>query len=158
MELIDLRQSVNDLLCQAVGKDFVLWICAHADEGKHSNGITRVGAWWTVDVWLARDDGSDKAIATARESLDETWPLRRIIEREPQFLDGVVETMVKIDKRVGGPDALLKLPTRHNFAGILHEDPQDMEGLLLQSDLQPVFAQFSTLEVKLEDVEANGPA
>ena len=52
------------------------------------------------------------------------------------------------------PDSLLEFFARHYFAGMLKQDPQDMEGLNLKLDPDAVLAQFTGAQINLKVVEA----
>jgi hypothetical protein len=49
----------------------------------------------------------DETVAAFGDGLNIPWSAGLVSQRFPQFLDGVIEALIKIDKRVGGPNALL---------------------------------------------------
>src|SRR5215831_12858890 len=51
------------------------------------------------------------------------------------------------------PDAASKFVPRNNLPGILEQNLQDLDRLLLQLDLDTVLAQLRALQIELEDTE-----
>ena len=98
--------------------------------------------------------GSDKAISAPRQSLDEARTLGVVIQRRPQSLHGIVEALLEVHERVGGPQFLLQLFSADDLAGTLQQHGQDLHRLALQSDLHSLFVKFSGPQIKLEDPEA----
>src|SRR5713101_3326766 len=74
MEVFDLRQHIDDLFGNTVGKEFVFRIRAHVDKRKHCDGVTG-DAYGRSGVCVDHRpvvDRSYEAITTARNGLDET--------------------------------------------------------------------------------------
>jgi hypothetical protein len=74
---------------------------------------------------------------------DESGLLGRIAQRIAQPLDGVVETLFKIDKGVGGPDLALQFFAGDKFTRMFEQDLQDVEGLVLEPNLKAVLADLA---------------
>src|SRR5271168_2295884 len=91
-----------------------------------------------------------------RKSFDIARSFRRVTQSYAQTLDRVIEAVVEIHKGVCRPDTLLDYFARHYFAGMLQENPQDLERLVLKFDLYAPLAHFAGLQIDLEHAEANG--
>ena len=63
--------------------------------------------------------------------------------------------MVEIDEGVGRPELLLQLLPGDHIAGTLQQHGQNLEGLLLEFDPQPVPAQLAGVQVGLKGAEAD---
>jgi len=98
-------------------------------------------------------DRGEKPIASAGHRLDESWSGSRISERFSNLVDGRIESAVKLDKCVSGPQPLLQFFARDHLAGILEQQGQDAERLFLQRDLQAVLPEFPGFDVHLEGPE-----
>src|SRR6266853_6557624 len=72
MEAFDLRQHIDDLFGNTIGKEFVLRIRAYVDKRKHCDGVTR-DAYGRSGVCADHSlvDRSYEAITAARNGLDE---------------------------------------------------------------------------------------
>jgi hypothetical protein len=86
-----------------------------------------------------------KPVPTTRQSLDISRRFSRVPQSFTQPLDGIVDAVVEVNKRVGGPYPPLKFLTRGNFTELLQQDLQNLKWLFLQPDLGPVAAQFSSV-------------
>ena len=86
-------------------------------------------------------------VPAARHRLDVLRFVRRITQRLPQLLHGGVNAVVELHHRVVGPELLLDLFARHQFARTLHQHQQNLEGLFLKTNLLLAFTEFSGLEV-----------
>ncbi len=85
-----------------------------------------------------------------RQRFDKPWAFRRIIQRRPQPLHGVVQALLKVHKGVGWPELLLQFLSGDGLAGTMQEHGQDFHRLPLQPDLHAFFAEFPSLRIKLE--------
>lgn len=63
--------------------------------------------------------------------------------------------MVEVHKRLDGPQPGTHLVTRDDLAGPLQQHSQDLKGLILEFDFDPVAAQFSCAQIHLEDTETD---
>jgi len=63
--------------------------------------------------------------------------------------------VLEIDERPVRPESLRQLLARHDVTGMLEQHPEDLEGLILQSNARFASAQLARTEVELEHVEAN---
>src|ERR1700730_3856718 len=61
--------------------------------------------------------------------------------------------MLEIDKRVARPELLLQFLTANQFTGTIQQHLQDGQGLTLQANTHPLFAQFPRVRVELEGAE-----
>ena len=101
---------------------------------------------------------SNKAIAAPGESFNKAGGLGGVAQGFPQPLDGVVKTVVEIDKGVGGPDLLLQFFAGDGLTGTLQKNLEDLERLLLEFDLRALFPQFAGPEIQFKGPETNYPA
>src|SRR5215471_18833899 len=100
------------------------------------------------------DDGlhrRNKPVAASWESLDEARVLSRLVQRFAQLPDGAVQPCIEIDERVGTPQPFAKFLTRHDVAGTIEQQTEDLEGLISETNLQAVSAQLTRCCVQLED-------
>jgi hypothetical protein len=77
---------------------------------------------------------SDKAISIPWQRLDEAGVLDVVAQGLAQFIHGSVNAVFKVYERIGGPEFLLDLFARHDFARPLKERGENLEGPLLQLD------------------------
>jgi hypothetical protein len=103
------------------------------------------------------DPAGDKSIAHAGESFDVERMIRRIAQGCAQLLYGVIHAVLEIHERIGRPQALAEFFAGDDFAGMLQEDGQDVEGLTGQSHAGAVFAEFARGEAHFEGTEAYAP-
>ena len=68
--------------------------------------------------------GAYKAIAALGKGLDEPQILGRIAQGLAQAPDGVIQAVVKVDKRIRRPDFLLQLFSRDDLSGLCQESLQ----------------------------------
>ena len=110
-----------------------------------------------ITVSAGRDGyGRDETIATAGQGLDEARAIGGVAQCVAKALDGGVETVVEIDKGVGGPESGAELLACDELTRILQQDRQDLEGLILKLDLLAVFAQFGGGKISLKNAKADG--
>ena len=64
--------------------------------------------------------------------------------------------MIEIDEGVCGPKGSLQFVPGNDLSRSLQQCFENLKGLLLQSDPQPVLAQFSGPKIDLEDAKADG--
>jgi hypothetical protein len=70
-----------------------------------------------------------------------------------ESVHGFIEAAIEIHKGVGDPDLFLKLGARDDLTGTFKQCRQDLKRLLLEPDLHSRSAEFSSLNVGLEDSE-----
>jgi hypothetical protein len=71
-------------------------------------------------------DGSDEAIAVARNGFNVTGRAGRISEGIAEFLDGFIQSVIEINKNIGWPEASPEFLTRHDLAGAFEEQRQNL--------------------------------
>src|SRR5437867_4092469 len=102
------------------------------------------GTWAAIRRLLARSRlrfySSDEPVAAPRHRLYVSRFIRRFPERLPQLLDSGVDALVELDDGVVGPELHSNLFAQHHLAGMLQEDEQHLEGLLVKPDLQAMLA------------------
>jgi hypothetical protein len=72
-----------------------------------------------------------------------------------EFVDGLVETALEIDKDVYWPQLSAELVSRHDFAWPPKEQHQRLKRLFLEIDLGALPAQLSGSSVKLEETKTD---
>ncbi len=144
----DLSQTRNQRLGHPIGEVLLLRI---AGEIFQRQNCKRFDAAW------AGCKSPAEAIAASRQGLDVAWRFGRIAKRLAQPLDGVVKTLLEVNKRVGRPDPLLQLIPGDDLARVLKQRLQDLKRLFLEFDLGALFVQLCALHIHFEHAEANGP-
>ena len=102
-----------------------------------------------------RIEASDEAVAAARHRLDEARLERVVAERHAQPPDGGVDAVLEVDGRAVGPQPALDVLPCDHAAGVLHEQGQDLERLLLQADRLAVATDLVPAHVDLDPADAN---
>jgi hypothetical protein len=87
---------------------------------------------------------------------NEVGALGVVIQRRPQPLHGIVQSLFKVNKRVGRPKVLLQFFPGDSLARTLQQHDQDVDRLPLQPDLHPLFAEFPGFRIELEHAKAEG--
>jgi hypothetical protein len=100
-------------------------------------------------------DGRKQAITTAREGFNKTGVFGGITEGIAQALDGGVQAMIEIYKRVGGPKPAAQFLPRNDFTGTLEEHGQNPERLLLKPDFDAIAAKLTGAKVGFKGSEAD---
>ena len=95
-----------------------------------------------------------KPIASAIERLNESGIARIIRQGLPQFFHRAVQADVKNDEGVFGPEAFLQLLARDDFTGAFQQHRQNLEGLILQFDLDAGLAQLHRGQIHFVKAEA----
>ena len=98
---------------------------------------------------------SDKAVANPRDGFDVARRGCRVTQGVAELLDGLVQSVVKVDKDVRGPKALLKFVASEYLTGAFEQDCQDLQWLLGQPQFRPIPAQLSGFEIELKEAKAN---
>ena len=96
----------------------------------------------------------DEAVSAAGKGFDVAWARGGVSEGLADFVDGGVEAVVEIDESVGGPEFLLELFARDDFASAFEKQGENLERLALQAELDAAFAQFAGAEIEFEDSKA----
>ena len=91
----------------------------------------------------------------SRQSFDEPWIFRRIVQCIAQTLHRRIQAVIEIDKSIRRPQFALQFRARNYIPGFSKQGGQDPEGLLLQLNLEAIFAQFAGAEVEFEETKTN---
>ena len=83
---------------------------------------------------------TNESVAALRERLDEPRLLRGVPQSFAHSFNSVVEAMLKIDERIGRPQALLKFVSCNYITPAFKQQFQDVERLVLKLDSDAVFA------------------
>jgi hypothetical protein len=62
--------------------------------------------------------------------------------------------VIEIHKNVCGPEFFLKFLASYDFAAVLKQHRQDLEGLFLKPNQEAVLAQFASTKIQFENSEA----
>src|SRR5262249_52105215 len=81
--------------------------------------------------------------------------LRRVAKGFAQSLNGVVESLFKINESVGRPDLPPQLLTTDNFAGVFQQKLQNLKWLLLKLDPRALLTHVHGTDIRFEAPEAN---
>jgi hypothetical protein len=114
------------------------------------NGLAVRNCFLNANGALDRSRRTDKAVAPLRMGLDESGLLGGIAQRIAQPLDGVVQTLFKIDKGIGGPDLALQLFASDQLSWMFQKDLKDAKRLVLKSDPGTVLANLAVAKIHLE--------
>jgi hypothetical protein len=96
---------------------------------------------------------SNESIASLGQGLNDARSIGRIAQRFAQALDCVIESVVKIYKRIRRPDLALQFLPSDHLARLFQKSLEDLERLLLQFDSNALLAHFARAQVHLEVVE-----
>ena len=92
-----------------------------------------------ASIWLLYRDRnlhrSDEAVAPASQRLNVARTGSGIAQRLAHFVDGRIQAVVEVDKRIGGPKFLLQFFSRDHIAGAFQQERQHLERLPLQAQL-----------------------
>ena len=91
----------------------------------------------------------DEAISTARKSFDKARVLSRVAQYLANLVDGCIQIVVDIDKRIG-PELTLEFLSGHYFAGTFQQDAQHLKWLAAKFQFHPSLAQFARPKINLE--------
>ena len=101
---------------------------------------------------------TDEAVAAPRQSLDVAGFVGRLAQRVAQLLDGAVQAGVEINKSVAGPKLLVQFLACHDLAGMLEQEREHLEGLVLELQPNAVLAQLTRTQVHVKRVESRTAA
>src|ERR1700694_2347771 len=99
-------------------------------------------------------DGRNKAIATPRQRLDESWAVPGISQRLAQLIDRRVQTVVEVDESIGRPVLGTKLFAGYYLAGPLQQGRENVKRLFLELDPHTLLAQLYRPQVYFKGSEA----
>jgi hypothetical protein len=104
---------------------------------------------------IPRDfDFGHEAISSARNGFDKARIFGRVVQSFPQLIDGIVQIVIKINKSIVLPQALVELVACDQSPRAFQEGHENLKGFFLQFDLETVATQFARFGVDLEGSEA----
>jgi hypothetical protein len=86
----------------------------------------------------------------AGQGFNELGIVGRVAKYLPEFLDGVVQTVVELDECVCGPQAAAQILPRDHLSGMFNEAAEHLEDLGRDRDFLTVFVEFPGDQVQLE--------
>src|SRR5262249_51643677 len=95
----------------------------------------------------------NEAIAAARQGFYVNRPLRGVSKRLPQFVNGLVETVLEVAEGFVGPQALLNLFASDHLPSTLEEHCEDIERMTSKPDFHSVFADLAGQDVHVVGTE-----
>jgi hypothetical protein len=97
---------------------------------------------------------NNQPVSPSWQSLHVARTFRLITEGLPEPLNRIIQAHVEIYERVRGPKPLAKFLAGNHFAGPLDQKGQNLEGLVLQLNLQTMLAKLARVQICLERSEA----
>jgi hypothetical protein len=85
----------------------------------------------------------NEAVATARQRLNESWILGRLVQRLAQFTNGAVQSDIEVDERIRVPKLLSNFLTRDDLARSIEQEAQNLLRLLGEANFDPSFSQLA---------------
>jgi hypothetical protein len=98
--------------------------------------------------------GNQESIPAPGNSLNKARIRGRIPKGLSNLVDDGIQTVIKIDKGVGGPELLPQIFSSNNFTGSLEQYHQNLKWLLLQMHAHAGLAQFTARGIGFENSEA----
>jgi hypothetical protein len=146
-------KGANQLLCHAVGKEFLRSITGKIIEWEHDQGVN----WRRGLRRMGRltFNKPNKTIPALRKSFDVARLIGVVPQSSPQFVDCLVQASFEIDKCIRGPELFAELFPRHHLARTFQKQHQRLERLILQVDLVAIPAQFAGSSIQLEQTESD---
>src|SRR5208283_324826 len=95
-----------------------------------------------------------KAIPPPRDRLDIYRPVAVVVQRGPNLLDALVQTVVEVNVGLLAPNLLLNIFPGNKLARTARQEGEDLKGLGRQLKRKTVFAQLFAVEIQLEHPEA----
>jgi len=86
---------------------------------------------------------SDEAVTTPGNGFNVAGFVGRIREHIAQLLHGAVQAGIEIDEGVRGPEPLMEFFAGNDIAGMLQQQRQYLEGLILKFQADAVLAQLT---------------
>jgi hypothetical protein len=100
-------------------------------------------------------EGADPTVAAPLYGLDEDGIVGGISEGVAQAHDGAADALLKIDEDVGGPKGLTELLAGDHHPGTCQQEREHTERKILETNLDPVPAEFTGAQISFEYTEAN---
>ena len=94
-----------------------------------------------------------KSITSPRHGLHKPGVFSGISEGFADFVNGLVEALVEVYERVGGPDFLSQLFPSDDLSGMIEHGAKDLERLVLELDLDTALPQLTRSAVDFEETE-----
>jgi hypothetical protein len=82
---------------------------------------------------------TDEPIPPPRQRLDKARSLGQVAQHFANLVNGCIQVVVNINKRVR-PETLLQFLPGHHLTRALQQDAQDLKGLASKFQLHPTFA------------------
>ena len=136
------RQSVAEVVALAIG--------AQIGEGQHGQPYV-VGH----GLGLLPRQTRDKPVPAARHGFNEARGLGVVAQRGAQPLHGRVEAVLEVHECPRGPQAFPNAVAGDDMPGLLEEQLEDLEGLILQADAAGSRLQLTCIGVQFEGSEAD---
>src|SRR3954469_14656297 len=99
-------------------------------------------------------DLPDETVTPSRECLDKTRRGRGVAERFSNPRDRVVQAVVEVHERIGGPDFRSQLFARDQLAAVSEQRGKYLQRWPRKPVLHSVLAQFASANVEVEHAEA----
>src|SRR5882762_7056569 len=97
----------------------------------------------------------NKTIAPARKGFYESRTLGRISKNFAQPHYRIVQSMIKINKRIAQPEPIPQLLARNHIARLFQENGENLERLLGHLESQAVLANFAGSQVNFKCAKAH---
>ena len=95
-------------------------------------------------------DRRDEAIASPRQGLDEAWVFGAVSQSVPEPFDGGIQTVIKIDEGIGGPEPGPQFLTCDDLPRLFKKQAEDLEGLFLQANFGALTQELTAFEISFE--------
>ena len=95
-------------------------------------------------------DRRDEAIASPRQGLDEAWVFGGVSQSVPEPFDGGIQTVIKIDEGIGGPEPGPQFLTCDDLPRLFKKQAEDLEGLFLQANFGVLTPELAALQISFE--------
>ena len=102
-------------------------------------------------------DRRNETVSASRDRLHEARVLGCIAQHFAQPHDGIVQSVVKIDKGIAGPKAIAQFFSCDNFARLLQQHDQNLERLLWKFDSESMFPELASLQIDFKNTEMQNP-
>ena len=111
----------------------------------------------TFGIIIDVGDRRDKSVAFAGQRLDEARLFYRIRQRFPEMIDDLVQAAIEVDEGIRLPQPARQFFAGEEFACVLEQRQQQLEGLIAERCSTPVMAQFACTRIKGEHPEMVDP-
>jgi hypothetical protein len=138
------------LLGEAVAEVVAVAVGAHVLEGQHGQADQA----FVLLVFVAHQ-AADEPVAAARHRLDELRLVGVVAERRAQPLHGGIQAVLEIHEGAGRPQPLANAVAGDHVSGLLEQQLQDLEGLVLQARAPVRRAQLAGVDVEFERAESD---